>query len=145
MASSWGNSWGIAWGNSWGSVTSATSGSSPARGIPKNIIEYLVYRNRVQNAQMLEASISYQTEETKPIVKEIQEEFDDHLETISLIPKYEIEMLKNNIDAFIQSIDFKISLIQQKFEKRNIDINLIVALLASDLDELEIALILANI
>ena len=150
MASSWGGSFGAAWGNSWGVAVEDTGGVSRGRfKYPKNIVEYLTYKQRFSkaNLQVLETALSEELviEEIQPQVEEIKSEYQEHLDLLNTIPDYETDILSNQIEAFINSIELRILQIKQSLDFHGLDLNLIIALVASDMGEEEMAVVIATI
>ena len=148
VASSWLNSFGSSWGNSWGPITVDVpngGGHLKRRTPPKNIIAYLKNRDRIAQSQILETASYFEDEEIKTQVEEIRDEYEEYLELLNRIPVYETEMFNIELDIFIKTVDQKIALLKQTLDKQGFDVDLIIALLASDMDAMEIALVIATL
>jgi len=124
----------------WG--PNVVTGGTTGKEFPAKFLEYLFKRGKVEEEEKEVLEV------LEPQFKEDFEYFEfNYLEFISLIrdvPEYEQGVIKTQEEKFFRKIDGKLKKLREKVSESGVTLELIIGLLASELDELEIGLVLSQ-
>lgn len=112
--------------------------------LPTEFLEFLFKRGKVTQEEKEALDVVELVPELKEEIELIQYEYDDFIATVQDIPEYETEIRDVQEEKFLAYAKKKIEAVKEKVKESDISIEFIVALLASDLDTLEVALVISQ-